>query len=58
MPLLVSPEALRALVPTQRAQLFMPRLGGAVEPAQKHALLPRRRGVDVLPGIDYPDRWE
>src|SRR5262245_31847295 len=45
-------ESLYTLGPKQGAQLLMPRLGEAIEPAHEHALLPWWRGVDSMPAID------
>jgi len=45
-------ETLLALGPAQGAQLLMPRLGEAVEPAHEHELVPWWRGVDALQGIE------
>jgi L-ascorbate metabolism protein UlaG (beta-lactamase superfamily) len=47
-------ETLLALGAKQGAQLLMPRLGEAVEPAHEHTLLPWWRGVDVLKGTRRP----
>ena len=47
-------ETSHALGPRQRAQLLMPRLGEALEPAHEHELLPWWRGVDALPGTEAP----
>jgi hypothetical protein len=45
-------ETLLALGTTQGAQLLMPRLGEAVEPAHEHALLPWWRSVDALQDVE------
>jgi len=50
-------EALLALAPARRAQLVMPRLGEAVEPAHAEAVTPWWRGVDtaeIAPAMTLP----
>ena len=51
-------EQLLALAPLQGAELLMPRLGEAVEPAQREAVMPWWRGLDAgtQPGADAPEQ--